>query len=124
MSKKTLLEKYEPQSTSVKNLVHLAQQGRSSTFSKFDYGFLGNLMRYRRIFPPRYHLENIPVGNLLLMNGLQDALADAMDVTRLIIALGGAAFVHTHPYFGHLDFVFSDSASTQIYPQIINFLES
>ncbi|KAI5067105.1 hypothetical protein GOP47_0017633 [Adiantum capillus-veneris] len=95
MTKRSLLDKYETQATSVKNLMHLAQQGRSSTFAKFDYGLFGNLRRY-----------------------------DPTDVARLVANLGGAVNMHTHPSFGHLDFILADSANTQIYPQILSFLEA
>ncbi|MCO5582127.1 hypothetical protein L7F22_036017 [Adiantum nelumboides] len=123
MTKRSLLDKYETQSTSVKNLMHLAQQGRSSTFAKFDYGLFGNLRRYGSASPPRYALENVPSNNLLLINGVEDALADPIDVAKLVTNLGGVVNTHTHPSFGHLDFILADSANTQIYPQILGFLD-
>ncbi|KAH9573097.1 hypothetical protein CY35_02G188500 [Sphagnum magellanicum] len=51
---------FEPQSTSLKNLGHLAQMIRRGTFSMYDYGYFGNLQHYFKLQPPEYNLSAIP----------------------------------------------------------------
>ncbi|KAH7285876.1 hypothetical protein KP509_33G049500 [Ceratopteris richardii] len=123
-SKRELLEKYETQVTSVKNLAHLAQQGRRSNFAHFDYGSAENLRRYGRPVPPPYSLSEIPPLNMLFISGLRDALADQIDVTRLIMSLRSNVHSYVDPSFGHLDFILADSANSRVYDQVINFLET
>ena len=74
------------------------------------------------MLPPVYALSNIPTKKMLLINSVHDALADPVDVGRLVFELGSDVNVRTNPNFGHLDFILADSANTQIYSQIVTFL--
>jgi len=75
--------------SSTKNMVHWAQGVNTKTFSYFDYGFKGNLMRYRRPTPPEYPLEHITNKNIALFWSLNDGLADPHDVEILKKRLKG-----------------------------------
>ena len=79
-------------------------EGRTSTFAKYDYGPFGNMRRYGTMLPPVYALSNIPTKKMLLINSVHDALADPVDVGRLVFELGSDVNVRTNPNFGHLDF--------------------
>ncbi|MCO5582178.1 hypothetical protein L7F22_036068 [Adiantum nelumboides] len=124
ITKRELLERYETQATSVKNLAHLAQQGRRSSFTRFDYGSSENLRRYGSPVPPSYSIADIPPLSMLFISGLRDALADQIDVTRLIMELRSNVRSYIDPSFGHLDFILADTANTRIYDQILSFLET
>ncbi|RZC70003.1 hypothetical protein C5167_033150 [Papaver somniferum] len=49
----------EPQSTSMKNCLHLAQTVRQGTLTKYDY-VTANVQKYGQPTPPEYILSNIP----------------------------------------------------------------
>nr|XP_027101938.1 triacylglycerol lipase 2 isoform X1 [Coffea arabica] len=84
-----LFLKNEPQSTSTKNLVHLAQTVRDGKLTKYDYGnAYFNVAHYGESKPPSYNLANIPNDlPIFLSYGGQDALSDVKDVETLLDSL-------------------------------------
>lgn len=48
-----------PAGSSVKQLMHFAQEILSGHFRKYDYGIVGNLIKYGKLTPPDYALENV-----------------------------------------------------------------
>lgn len=116
---------WEPQSTSTKNLQHLAQMMRSGRFEKFDHGLFGNAAHYTRLSPPQYKLADIPrTMSLLMVSGGQDALADPIDVKRLAGELRCRVSSHYLSNYGHSDFVLGTQAQVDVYPQVINYLQT
>jgi lysosomal acid lipase/cholesteryl ester hydrolase len=117
---------FEPHSTSLKNLVHLAQMIRRGTFGKYDYGYLGNLQHYLRLNPPEYDLSLIPATlPMWIAWGGNDALSDPTDVLHMLKKLRTkpAAMVYL-PDYAHLDFVLSVHAKEDLYNSMINFFRS
>lgn len=117
---------FEPHSTSLKNLAHLAQMVRRGTFARYDYGVLGNLQHYLSVSPPAYDLGRIPDSLPLWMaSGGNDALADPVDVLRTIQALGRKPEVMlVLPEYGHIDFVLSIQAKQDLYDSMIAFFRA
>lgn len=116
---------FEPHSTSLKNLAHLAQMIRRGTFSKYDYGYLGNLQHYLSLSPPPYDLTLIPESLPLWMaSGGNDALADPVDVIRTIQQLKSVPEVVVLPEYGHIDFVLSIRAKEDLYDSMIAFFRA
>ncbi|XP_024371740.1 triacylglycerol lipase 1 [Physcomitrium patens] len=116
---------FEPHSTSLKNLAHLAQMIRRGTFCKYDYGYLGNLQHYQSLFPPAYDLTAIPRSLPLWMAyGDNDALADPVDVLRTVKQLRRKPEIVVLPDYGHLDFIFSINAKGDLYDSMIAFFRS
>lgn len=116
---------WEPQSTSTKNLQHLAQMIRSGKFEKFDYGWLGNIVHYRQGTPPQYDLAGIPSStNMFLVSGGQDALADSSDVQRLQGELTCQVQSLVLPSYGHADFVVGTQAYVDVYNPVIQYFQS
>ncbi|MQL79819.1 hypothetical protein Taro_012232 [Colocasia esculenta] len=122
--------KYEPQSTSTRNMVHLAQTFRDGpVLAKFDHGSReANMKAYGKESPPRYNMSAIP-GDLplFLSHGGQDALADVRDVELLLsdLELHGpgklaAQFVRN---FAHADFVMGVCARAIVYGELITFFD-
>ncbi|MCO5562207.1 hypothetical protein L7F22_015833 [Adiantum nelumboides] len=126
VSRRVIIDTYETQSTSTKNLVHLAQQYRRKTFAKFDYGFWGNLMRYGRISSPAYDLSKVPTSNTMFIHGGADALADPKDVAQLFSSLPNKASypVSFVPEYAHIDFILGTTANELVYKQVMDFLAS
>ncbi|KAJ9152744.1 hypothetical protein P3X46_026276 [Hevea brasiliensis] len=113
----------EPQSTSTKNFVHLAQTVRDGVVAKYNYGNSTNMIRYGASKPPIYNLSNIPQNlPLFLSYGGQDDLSDTQDVQHLLDNLQShdvtVQFVED---FAHADFVFGVNASDIVYSQVYNF---
>ncbi|KAG0631120.1 hypothetical protein M758_1G228500 [Ceratodon purpureus] len=116
---------FEPHSTSLKNLAHLAQMIRRGTFAKYDYGILGNLQHYLSLSPPDYDLTIIPESLPLWMaSGGNDALADPVDVIRTIEQLRSTPEVIVLPEYGHIDFVLSIQAKEDLYDSMIAFFRA
>ncbi|XP_019161592.1 PREDICTED: triacylglycerol lipase 2 isoform X2 [Ipomoea nil] len=125
-----LFLKYEPQSTSTKNLVHLAQTVRDGILAKYDYGNNDfNLAHYGEARPPRYNLSNIP-GDIpmFISYGGEDALSDVRDVESLLDYLKLHDVLKLHVQYikdyAHADFIIGITAKDVVYNQIINFFRN
>ncbi|KAI3991473.1 hypothetical protein MKX01_016304 [Papaver californicum] len=114
-----------PQSTSTKNMVHLAQTVRDGMLTKYDYGN-ANVEHYGQPTPPVYNLTNIPKNLPLFMSyGGQDALADPSDVGSLMDSLklhdGDKLQVQFVKDFAHADFIMGVNAKDIVYNSMIDF---
>ncbi|XP_059282744.1 triacylglycerol lipase 2-like [Lycium ferocissimum] len=119
----------EPQSTSTKNMVHLAQTVRDGILSKYDYGSNYNLAHYGEAKPPKYNLANIPRDlPLFLSYGGQDALSDGKDVETLLDYLKFHDVDKLHVQYiknyAHADFIMGITAKDLVYNQIISFFRN
>ncbi|KAG0503096.1 hypothetical protein HPP92_003168 [Vanilla planifolia] len=120
--------KYEPQPTSMKNMVHLAQTFRDGILRKYDYGSnVTNFERYGQHTPPVYNLSNIPNSlPLFLGHGGKDFLADVKDVEHLLDNLKfhdpDQLSVHYVQEYAHEDFVLGVSAKHMVYESVMTFL--
>ncbi|KAI3463100.1 hypothetical protein Pfo_019763 [Paulownia fortunei] len=120
----------EPQSTSTKNLVHLAQTVRDGVLSKYDYGNANfNLEHYGESKPPVYDLSKIPHDlPLFISYGGQDALSDVKDVATLLDSLKYHDVDKLHVQyikdFAHADFIMGITAKDIIYNQIVAFFRN
>lgn len=116
---------FEPHSTSLKNMAHLAQMVRRGTFTKYDYGYLGNLQHYLSLTPPPYDLGLIPESLPLWMaSGGNDALADPVDVVHTMREIKSTPEMVDLPDYGHLDFVLSIQAKEDLYDSMIAFFRA
>ncbi|KAG0485992.1 hypothetical protein HPP92_008087 [Vanilla planifolia] len=116
---------FEPHASSTKNLHHLFQMIRKGTFSKYDYGLLGNLKYYRRLNPPLFSLGDIPESLPLWIGyGGNDALADLTDLRRTMKELRSKPEALYIDYYGHIDFILGVDAKNDVYGDLIRFLGS
>lgn len=119
--------KNEPQSTSTKNLVHMAQTVRDGKITKYDYGNSDfNSAHYGESRPPAYDLGNIPRDfPLFLSYGGQDALADVKDVETLLdgLKLHDVDKLHVQYIkdYAHADFIMGITAKDIVYNQVVKF---
>ncbi|RVW80282.1 Triacylglycerol lipase 2 [Vitis vinifera] len=122
-----LFLKNEPQSTSTKNMVHLAQTVREGVVAKYNYGSADfNMMHYGEASPPIYNLSNIPHNlPLFLSYGGQDALSDPRDVGLLLDSLklhdGDKLTVQFIKDYAHADFIMGVTAKDIVYTAIVAF---
>lgn len=124
-----LFLKNEPQSTSTKNMVHLAQIARTGVLAKFNYGTINhNLMHYGEINPPIYNLSNIPHDlPVFISYGGRDALSDVQDVRRLLdhfklhdVDKLAVQFVQN---YAHADYIMGVDANNIVYNPLIAFFK-
>eukprot|EP01103_Thecamoeba_quadrilineata_P006371 TRINITY_DN16098_c0_g1_i1.p1 TRINITY_DN16098_c0_g1~~TRINITY_DN16098_c0_g1_i1.p1 ORF type:complete len:395 (-),score=43.16 TRINITY_DN16098_c0_g1_i1:70-1254(-) len=117
---------YEPNPTSVKNMVHWSQAVKSDTFEMYDYGKKGNEAEYGSATPPQYNLKMFPSTSLptALFAGGVDALGDPDDVNALIqdIPPSPTTFIHMEATYGHLDPLLGYNAWQRIYPTILDLI--
>ncbi|KAL5717638.1 sterol esterase [Ranunculus cassubicifolius] len=119
----------EPQSTSTKNMVHLAQTVRDGVLSKFDYGNPDyNMQHYGQRRPPVYNLTNIPSNlPIFISYGGQDALADVQDVLLLLDSLklhdGDKLEVQFVKDYAHADFIMGVNAKEIVYNALAAFFK-
>lgn len=125
-TRRAFIDKFETQATSVKNLDHYTQQVRLGTFAKYDYGEAGNMERYQQASPPAYDLSKFPSDRLpmLFITSLKDSLANPTDVARLFREIPAGYQSKTVQDFGHLDFVFGDTANRVVYDSVFDFLQA
>ncbi|CAH9089575.1 unnamed protein product [Cuscuta epithymum] len=120
-----LFLEYEPQPTSTKNLVHMAQTVRSRILTKYDYD-LNNIEHYGQPRPPIYNLTNIPLDiPIFISYGGQDALSDVKDVENLLDYLKSHNIFKMHVLYiqeyAHADFILGITAKDLVYNKIIGF---
>lgn len=119
----------EPQSTSTKNLVHLAQTVRDGTVTKFNYGSPNfNLEHYGEARPPVYNLANIPRNvPLFISYGGRDSLSDDRDVGLLLDSLkfhdGDKLTVQFIKDYAHADFIMGVNAKDIVYNALLAFFK-
>ncbi|KAF5196953.1 Lipase [Thalictrum thalictroides] len=118
----------EPQSTSTKTMVHLAQTVRDGVLSKFDYGGDFNVQHYGQRRPPVYNLTNIPKDlPIFISYGGKDALADVQDVLLLLDSLklhdGDKLQVQFVKDFAHADFIMGVTAKEIVYNALVAFFK-
>ncbi|ONK68054.1 uncharacterized protein A4U43_C05F6820 [Asparagus officinalis] len=120
---------HEPQATSTKNMIHLAQMIRRGTITKYDYDDNDeNMSHYGQISPPVYNMSKIPNDlPLFLSYGGQDKLSDDNDVSRLLNSLhfhdGDKMTVQYQDNYAHADFVMAVNAKRIVYDPLMAFFE-
>ncbi|XP_061355410.1 triacylglycerol lipase 2-like [Gastrolobium bilobum] len=119
---------HEPQPTSTKNLIHLAQMIRTGKIAKYDYGDPGqNMLHYGKPVPPPYDMTTIPNQfPLFLSYGGKDTLSDVKDVKVLLNDLKDhdrdKLVVVFKEDYAHADFVMGVNAKQVVYDPMIAFL--
>ncbi|KAG6620533.1 hypothetical protein I3843_04G034000 [Carya illinoinensis] len=119
----------EPQSTSTKNMVHLAQTVRDGILAKYNYGRPDyNVMHYGEATPPIYNLSNIPHDLPLFVSyGGQDALSDVGDVMLLLDSFKfhdvDKLSVQFIKDYAHADFIMGVNAKDIVYNQVVAFFK-
>ncbi|ELR16428.1 hydrolase, alpha/beta fold domain containing protein [Acanthamoeba castellanii str. Neff] len=117
--------RYEPNPTSVLNMIHWSQGADTDAFQRYDWGEAGNMKRYGQRTPPPYLLSQMPPKlPVALFTGGNDYLADPIDVARLKKELRPpAVFEHFEPTYSHVDFLWAEDANVDIYPHVLRLIQ-
>lgn len=105
--------------------MHFGQEVRSGHFRQFDYGYIGNLRKYKHLSPPDYDLNNIKTP-IALYYAHDDWLADCKDVDKLSQQLPNVIndYLVPHAKFNHLDFLFGVDVQHLVYDKLFEIMES
>ncbi|KAM0062201.1 putative triacylglycerol lipase [Helianthus debilis subsp. tardiflorus] len=120
---------HEPQPSSTKNMIHIAQMIRDGTIRMYDYNDAGqNRKRYGQPTPPAYNIENIPKSvPLFLSHGGADSLSDVNDVNHLLRTLKhhdqDKIVVQFINGYAHADFVMGTNARQVVYEPLMAFFK-
>lgn len=112
---------HNPAGTSVKTLIHFAQEITTKNFQQFDFGIERNLDVYNCSHPPRYNLSNIIVP-IAFYYAKNDILAVPTDVVELYSHLPNRLGLHLIKYdkFNHVDFLYSKNVTDMVYQSVMN----
>lgn len=122
---------YYPSATSSWSLAHWAQGVNSGRFQHFDYGHMGNLLKYRRWTAPDWQLGRIDArrAKIALIHGRGDWLSTSADVARLKSELHRHGvrliddYVVPDPGWTHIDFTLARGAGELIYRRVLDVLD-
>ncbi|XP_033335083.2 lipase 3 [Megalopta genalis] len=118
-----LILSHTPAGTSTKTMVHFAQEIQSGYFRQYDYGEIGNMLKYKSVSPPAYNLSQITVP-ITLFCGSNDWLSSSEDVKRLVNELPHEPSIYNVPYdnFNHIDFLWAVDAPKLVYKKLLAML--
>ncbi|RLN14227.1 hypothetical protein BBI17_009827, partial [Phytophthora kernoviae] len=129
-----------PAGTSVKNVVHYAQNIRDDTFASYDYGChcdrnlsiekcpeskCKNKEIYGSFDPPAFPIGGMMYPRTGLFRGAADTIATAMDIDRLYSVLPSGTIVHDLEVenFSHLDLTWAVDANEKMYQDLLTQFE-
>ena len=111
---------HEPDGTSIKNMVHYAQDIQNDLFQRYDYGTPeANLLHYNQTTPPPFTLRPMKIPTAIFWSG-NDWLADPTDVAYIFDNLDSLVYEKYIPEYNHLDFVWAITANKVIYVDLLD----
>ncbi|KAJ9537765.1 hypothetical protein OSB04_030498 [Centaurea solstitialis] len=120
---------HEPQPSSTKNMIHIAQMIREGTIQMYDYKDPEeNKRRYGQPTPPLYDMASIPKDvPLFLSHGGADSLSDVNDMKHLLQTLKdhdpNKIEVQFQEDYAHADFVMGTNARQVVYEPLMAFFK-
>ncbi|XP_050061037.1 gastric triacylglycerol lipase-like [Aphis gossypii] len=114
---------HNPAGTSVKTLIHFAQEITTKNFQQFDFGIEKNLEVYNCSHPPKYNLSNV-IAPIAFYYAKNDILADPLDVVELYSRLPNRLGINLIKFdqFNHVDFLYSKNVTEMVYQSVMNTL--
>lgn len=115
---------HTPAGAATKQLLHFAQEVNSGHFRKYDYGFFGNIAKYKSISPPKYQLEKV-TAPVYLHYSRNDWISHEKDVIKLSQELGNVKgkFVILDDRFNHVDFIYGIDVYELLYIRVLGLMK-
>ncbi|KAK5647420.1 hypothetical protein RI129_002312 [Pyrocoelia pectoralis] len=115
---------HTPAGASTKQFLHYAQEVNSGHFRQYDYGVLGNLNKYKSLFPPKYNLSNVKAP-VYLHYSPNDWFSNPKDVNRLYQELGNVKgrFISLDHKFNHVDYLYGIDTPDLIYARVLSLMK-
>ncbi|XP_054838209.1 lysosomal acid lipase/cholesteryl ester hydrolase-like isoform X2 [Eublepharis macularius] len=120
MSRVDVYAAHFPDGSSVKNILHWQQVGKSELFRWFDYGS-ENQAKYNQSYPPLYEIEDMMVPTAVWSGG-NDLVADPEDMKILLSQINKLVYHHEVSDWNHWDFIWGLNAPQRMYSKIIEFM--
>ncbi|XP_006831499.1 PREDICTED: gastric triacylglycerol lipase-like [Chrysochloris asiatica] len=115
-----------PAGSSLQNILHYIQAIRDvrKVLRAYDYGnHTQNMKHSEQPIPPQYSMKTLNV-RTAVWYGLQDNLADPLDVQFLLPDIPNLIYVKSLPLYNHIDFLFGCKAPWDIYYEIIDIIRN
>jgi hypothetical protein len=116
---------YQPGGTSAKNLIHWLQILANEEVTYFDYGEHKNMLEYGQPSPPRYDLtklSNFSI-DMFITTSDGDPYCLKQDFEHMIEIFKNCKKTVKHlSKYNHLDYLWSPTASKDIYEHLVEFL--
>lgn len=112
-----------PAGSSVRQVVHYAQEINSAKFRQYDYGYVLNFVKYFSFTPPNYPVNKITCP-VMFYHSDNDWLAAVKDVKQLADQIPNLIQNYKVPFpkFNHLDFLWAIDVKTLLYDKVIEVL--
>ncbi|XP_053244622.1 lipase member M-like, partial [Podarcis raffonei] len=110
-----------PDYTSVKNVIHWNQSGRTGEFKYFDYG-PKNIDKYKQMTPPFYKIEEITVP-IAMWSGGQDWVCRPKEAAQLRSRIPHLVYHKEYPDWDHWDFIWGIDAHQRMYMEILDLMQ-
>lgn len=112
-----------PAGTSTRNMDHFAQNVRTKTCSKFNFGSKEeNELHYHQPFPPQYNVTQMDVP-VALYSGGKDSLADPQDVKILAKQLKNLVLHKCIEEWAHLEFIWGIDGPQVLFNQMMKLMK-
>jgi len=126
LTRMAVMASHEPAGSSLQNLYHEIQGMNDKNFQMFDFGSAQeNVLHYGTPTPSLYNYSNWAQFTIpgLLVHGSVDALSLQQDIDETLSYFPEGAFqVLEIPDYGHLDYIWSDTAYIDVYPYVFEFI--
>lgn len=105
----------QPAGSSIRQLIHFAQNYGSKGFNEYDYGLLKNRIKYGSTRPPAYNTSNI-VAPTYLYYGDNDYLSSPIDVKEIAKQIQNVCALHHVPLpkWNHLNYLWAINVKAYI----------
>ena len=117
---------YDPAGTSLQNMKHWIQIYTAKRVQKYDYGKKENLKHYGQENPPVYDVTKFKKYSIpsFMTTSDADPFSYPQDVLDFIDIFEDKNIVKilSLSNYNHLDYHWSDSAITEVFPHVLNFL--
>ncbi|KAL3278620.1 hypothetical protein HHI36_016160 [Cryptolaemus montrouzieri] len=100
---------------------HYSQIFRSNRFQEFNYGLIGNMLKYKQSKPPLYDLNKLSVPETMFV-GEKDIVATQKDARNLYDNLPDKSKCGYHlvTNYGHRDFFAAKNVNDVLFPRLLH----
>jgi len=117
---------YEPGGTSAKNVNHWVQFYETKEYAHFDYGKEENLKRYGEELPPKYDISKFKDYKIksFVTSSNADPFSKEEDCHSVFSLIDKKYLKTKHLFnYNHLDYLWSRKATTDLYHEVLKFLD-
>ncbi len=119
---------YEPGGSSTKNLIHWIQLYSGQVLAEYDYGKKENMKVYGTVTPPKYVTENWESWDIptFLTFSDSDPFSDEKDTNFFLNRVKNKSnFIYKRmTNYNHVDYMWSIDAKTDLFYDVVAFLDS